>query len=62
MSNWQQEGATEAEVREDAPEPEDERWEMDVPPADDSGTETGGWDENEGSPHEGEGGQADEVA
>jgi hypothetical protein len=35
MSNWQQEsGPTEQEqVREDVPDPEDERFEMDQPPA-----------------------------
>jgi hypothetical protein len=39
MSNWQQEGGpTEQEqVREDVPDPEDERQEMDVPPATEHG-------------------------
>ena len=50
MSNWQQESGPETEVREDAPEPEDERSEMDEPSEPDA-------DDAEG-PREG----ADDVA
>jgi hypothetical protein len=66
------------ELREDAPEPEDERWDMEHPPREaapnptqeaideegpsDEPVDAGGWTQPAGSPHEGETGQADDVA
>jgi hypothetical protein len=39
MSNWQQEGGVseQEDVREDVPQPEDDRFEMDPPPAPEDG-------------------------
>jgi hypothetical protein len=46
MSNWQQEGGVseQEDVREDVPEPEDERFEMDPPPAPGHGPQEGAED------------------